>query len=70
MKLLRRTCKETAALMVAREDRALPLGDRVALYVHLLVCKTCPLFEKQLLTLRNSMRQWRHYSENDVDSAR
>ncbi|MDH4450191.1 MAG: zf-HC2 domain-containing protein [Rhodoferax sp.] len=70
MKLLRRTCKETAALMVAREDRALPLGDRVALYVHLLVCKTCPRFEKQLLTLRNSMRQWRHYSENDVDSAR
>jgi hypothetical protein len=69
MKLLRRTCKETAALLVAREDRALPLNDRVALYFHLLACKTCPRFEKQLLTLRNSMQQWRHYRENDIDSA-
>lgn len=56
MKLLRRTCKETAALLVAREDRALPLNDRVALYFHLLACKACPRFEKQLLTLRNSMQ--------------
>ena len=69
MKLLRRTCKEAAALLVAREDRALPASDRVALYFHLMACKTCPRFEKQILTLRNSMRQWRHYSENDADSA-
>lgn len=69
MKLLRRTCKEAAALMVAREDRALPVADRVALYFHLMACKACPRFEKQLLTLRNSMQQWRHYRENDIDSA-
>jgi hypothetical protein len=47
----------------------LPVEDRVALYFHLLACKACPRVEKQLLTLRNSMRQWRHYSENDADSA-
>jgi hypothetical protein len=69
MKLLRRTCKEAAALMVAREDRALPFFDHAALRLHLMACKACPRFEKQLLTLRNSMRQWRHYSENDADSA-
>nr|WP_315464930.1 zf-HC2 domain-containing protein [uncultured Rhodoferax sp.] len=69
MKLLRRTCKEASALMVAREDRSLPVADRVALYFHLLACKACPRFEKQLLTLRNSMRQWRHYSENNDDPA-
>lgn len=69
MKLPGPTCKEAAALMVAREDRALPVRDRMALYFHLLMCKACPRFEKQLLTLRNSMRQWRHYSENDADSA-
>jgi hypothetical protein len=68
MKLLRRTCKQAAALMVAREDRALATGDRVALYFHLLACKACPRFERQLLSLRNSMRQWRHYSENDANS--
>lgn len=67
--MLRRTCKEAAALMVAREDRALPMNDRLALYLHLLACKACPRFEKQLLTMRNSMWQWRRYSENDADSA-
>jgi len=69
VKLLRRTCKEAAALMVAREDRVLPVADRVALYFHLAACKACPRFEKQMLTMRNSMRQWRHYSEKDADSA-
>lgn len=64
MTLLRRTCKEAAALMVAREDRPLSLGDRLALRLHLMVCKACPRFERQLLTMRNSMRQWRHYVEN------
>ncbi|MDZ7890677.1 MAG: zf-HC2 domain-containing protein [Rhodoferax sp.] len=69
MTFLRRTCKEAAALMVAREDRILSLDDKVALYFHLMACKTCPRFEKQLLTLRHSMREWRHYRENDIDSA-
>jgi hypothetical protein len=63
MKILRRTCKEAAALMVAREDRALALSDRLALKLHLLACKACPRFERQMLLLRNSMQQWRNYSE-------
>ena len=62
--ILRRTCKEAVALMLAREDRALPLPDRLALRLHLLACKACPRFEKQVLTLRNAMRQWRNYSED------
>ena len=57
--ILRRTCKEAAALLVAREDRVLPLSDRVALRLHLLACHACPRFERQLLTLRNAMKQWR-----------
>lgn len=63
MKILRRTCKEATALMVAREDRPLPLNDRLALRMHLLACKACPRFERQMLLLRNGMRQWRNYSE-------
>lgn len=64
MRILRRTCKEAAALMIAREDRALALADRVALRIHLLACKACPSFERQVLTMRNAMRQWRHYTED------
>jgi hypothetical protein len=59
---LNRTCKEAAALMVAREDRALPLPDRVALRLHLLICKACPRFERQMLHMRNQLKQWRNYT--------
>ncbi|MDI1236717.1 MAG: zf-HC2 domain-containing protein [Polaromonas sp.] len=59
---LRRTCKQAAALLVAREDRALRLADTVALRLHLLACKACPQFENQLLTMRLAMGRWRNYA--------
>ena len=62
---LRRTCKEVSALLIAREDRALPPLERVALRLHLMMCKACPTFERQLLTMRQAMGAWRHYSDND-----
>lgn len=55
------TCQEAAALMLDREDRALPLADRAALRLHLVICKACPRFERQLLTMRHAMKQWRGY---------
>ncbi|MEO6293991.1 MAG: hypothetical protein ABIO88_15375, partial [Burkholderiaceae bacterium] len=66
---LRMTCKQAAALLVAREDRDIDFVDKVGLRLHLLACKACPNFEKQLLIMRNSMKQWRHYSnEGTADS--
>jgi len=64
MKLLRRTCREVAALLVAREDRKLSVGDRIALRLHLAACAACPRFEGQILAMRHQMRQWRNYSDN------
>ncbi|TAG35955.1 MAG: zf-HC2 domain-containing protein [Polaromonas sp.] len=64
-KLLRRSCRETAALLIAREDRALGMLDKLALKLHLLACKTCPKFENQILTLRAAMGKWRHYSDDE-----
>jgi hypothetical protein len=63
---LRRTCKEVAALLVAREDRALPTAERIALRLHLAACNACPAFERQLLTMRQAMEKWRKYSDNDA----
>jgi hypothetical protein len=60
--MLRRTCRQVAALLIAREDRSLGAPDRVAVFFHLLACKACPQFERQVLTMRNAMRQWRNYS--------
>ena len=64
--ILRRTCKEVAALLIAREDRPLPLAERVALRLHLAACQACPAFERQLLTLRHALARWRNYAENDT----
>ncbi|MBA3594641.1 MAG: zf-HC2 domain-containing protein [Pseudomonadota bacterium] len=71
--LLRRSCKEAAALLVAREDRALSLPDTMALRLHLMACKACPQFENQILTMRQAMARWRQTSDesgNKRDSNR
>lgn len=60
--LLRRTCKQAAALLIAREDRALSLPDTLALRLHLIACNACPKFENQLLTMRQAMASWRRVS--------
>lgn len=65
---LKRTCREVASILVAQEDRALSVADRVALRLHMVVCDACPRFEKQLLLMRNGLRQWRNYgSLTDVN---
>lgn len=61
---LHRTCKEAAALLVAREDRVLGLADTVALRLHLLACKACPQFENQLRTMRLAMDRWRSHPDD------
>ncbi len=65
MKLMM-TCKQAAALLVAREDRTIALGDKVGLRLHLLACKACPNFEKQLLAMRKGLSQWRNYSHDSA----
>jgi len=60
-----RTCKEVAALLIAREDRRLALVDRLAMRLHMTVCETCPRFERQVLTMRNQLKNWRGYTDFD-----
>ena len=62
---LMRTCKEVTALVVAQEDRALGPLEQAALRMHMAMCKACPRFERQILTMRNAMKQWRNYSSED-----
>ena len=67
MKLMpfHRTCKQVTALVIAREDRALPWPDRLGVRLHMAICVTCPVFERQVLTMRNAMHQWRHYEDQE-----
>ena len=65
----KRTCKEVSALLIAREDRDLPLADRLALRVHMAMCQACPSCERQVLTMRNAMKNWRQYANDPRDDA-
>jgi hypothetical protein len=67
MTWLRRTCRQVAALLIAREDRTLRLPDWVALKLHLMACEACPKFENQILTLRTAMEQWRHDDRDGLE---
>lgn len=69
MTLLQRTCKDVAAILIAREDRHLGLADRLALRLHMAMCGACPRFERQIFTMRNSMLQWRNYVDSDDSDA-
>ena len=62
---LMRTCKEVTALVVAREDRELTVLDRLRLRVHMAMCKACPIFERQMFTMRHAMKRWRNYGGED-----
>ena len=56
---LRLTCKEATALMLAREDRHLPLLEQLTLRAHLAACRACPVVERQLQLMRRAFVRWR-----------
>ncbi|WP_428422522.1 zf-HC2 domain-containing protein [Methylibium sp.] len=64
---LRRTCREASLLLTSRLDRQLPLADRIALRLHLAVCKACPVFDRQVKLMSRAMGKWRAYAERDAD---
>lgn len=53
------SCRDISALLLAREDRTLGLGERLAVRAHILTCRACRRFERQTLLLRDALRQWR-----------
>lgn len=65
--ILRRTCKQVAALLVARQDRPLPVAEQLALRLHLAACQACPRFEHQLQLMRSAFGRWRQQAA-EVDA--
>ena len=63
--LLRRTCRQAALLITSRRERELGWADRVALRLHMMVCKACPRFEGQIKLMEQAMGRWRSYVERD-----
>ncbi len=51
------SCKETTRLLSQGEDRDLAFGDRVALRVHLAICKGCRNVNEQFKFLRLAVQK-------------
>ncbi|QMT40500.1 zf-HC2 domain-containing protein [Neisseria shayeganii] len=53
------TCKQAASLISQSQDRPLSRSEKWRLRLHLCFCPHCRRYEKQLDTIRSSMRQMR-----------
>jgi len=57
------TCREVTALVSAREDRDLSLGERAVLRFHAFICSRCQRWEEQVKFMRQSMQAWKNYRD-------
>ncbi len=49
-------CKDVTRLISRSMDASLPLGERIGVRIHLLMCKFCARYERQLLQIRETIR--------------
>jgi hypothetical protein len=50
------TCRETSELASRAMDERLPFADRLAMRMHLAICKNCARFNQQLQDMRRLFR--------------
>jgi hypothetical protein len=50
-------CSEVVRLISESMDHPLPLGKRISVRLHFLICKWCERYRQQLLFIRNALRR-------------
>lgn len=50
------TCKETSLLASRAMDERLPFADRMAMRIHLIICRNCARFNQQLQEMHRLFR--------------
>ncbi len=63
MSKLMLSCREATQMVSESMDRKLPFQDRVLIRMHLLMCRYCSRFSKQMKILRNVSRAHAEHSE-------
>lgn len=53
-------CKHNTELLSQSYDRPITLRERIAMRMHLLMCRGCRNFEKQLAFIRKATRELPH----------
>jgi len=61
------SCKDVTKLLSESMDHSLPLGKRIGVRVHLLMCKFCSRYERQLLLIRETVRRLVATEEKPVE---
>lgn len=59
------SCEEAAKLISQSLDRPLPVRQRIGLRLHLLMCRVCPRFLRQMRVLRKTARRYPEKIETD-----
>ena len=50
------SCKDVTRLLSESMDRSLPFGKRIGVRFHLLICKFCARYKRQLVLIRQTAR--------------
>jgi hypothetical protein len=58
-------CKQTSQLVSQSLDRRLTWKERLAVRLHLLICKYCARFNRQLLAMRAGLQRHSQAIEDD-----
>ncbi len=64
------SCKEAANLVSESLEDLLTFRQRLALGVHLLMCRFCSRYQKQTLLIREAMRRIAHEEEGSADACK
>jgi hypothetical protein len=51
------SCKDVTLLISESMDTSLPVGQRIGMRLHLLMCKFCSRYERQLFLIRETVRR-------------
>jgi len=51
------SCKDATRLISESMDVSLPIGKRIGMRLHLLMCRFCSRYERQLLLIREAVRR-------------
>ena len=63
------SCKEVSRLVSESLDRKLPWRQRIGVWLHLMMCRLCFGFRKDMLRLREAARQHAEAVEDDADES-
>ena len=59
------SCRDVSRLVSDAMEQQLPLGQRMALRVHLWMCKACAAYEQQIVALRRLTRGYAEHSARE-----